>query len=195
VHADSPNLGRPKPESRTQWSILKRGYPGTQILLILRVPHIAPLYSLPGHSFFRKCYKHSQMSPLTMMSPVVSARTDTVRIKRRLPSSSPKKVVLENTIWCIIYLIAPNLQPWTLCLTLLRTLHSTHPLTSILDINLPPRPQLRLMQIEIIHRANPHNLYLREPFANTIHERTARFAEIIRHHLTARNGFRLSECC
>jgi hypothetical protein len=130
-----------------------------------------------------RCY------PLTVMSPVVSARTVTVRIKRRLPPSFPEEIVLENTIRCIIYLIAPNLQLWTLCLILLRALHSTHPPAPILNINLPPRPQLRLMQIEIIHRANPHNLYLREPLADTIHERTARFTEIIRHHLTARNGF------
>jgi hypothetical protein len=91
--------------------------------------------------------------------------------------------------------IEPNLLPCTLCLKLLGALHGTQPTDTVLDKDLTPRLQFRLVQMKIVHRANTQDTPSRERLTDTIHERAAGGAEIVGHQLARGDGARLGVSC
>lgn len=95
-------------------------------------------------------------------------------------------------IWHFQYRIV-QLQLRSLCLNLHRAVDRTQPADAVLDIDLPFRLQLRLVQIEIVHRANAQYAPSRERLADAVHERAAGGAEVVGHALARRNSVRLGE--
>ena len=78
--------------------------------------------------------------------------------------------------------------PTALCLELRGALDGTHPSNPVLDVDLPPRPELRLVQMEIVHRADPQDTPPRKGLAHTVHERAAGATEIVGHQLARGDG-------
>ena len=70
------------------------------------------------------------------------------------------------------------------------TLEPAHP---ILDKLLNPRPELLLMQIEIIHRPNPQHTLPLQPGTHPAHQRPTHRTEVVRHRVARRDGFGLLE--
>lgn len=68
-----------------------------------------------------------------------------------------------------------------------------HPLTPILLKRLNPRLELRLLQREIINRANAWNTHTRRAAAAPVHERAADAAEAIFHVVAGSDGGVLAE--
>lgn len=60
-----------------------------------------------------------------------------------------------------------------------------NPTNTILSILLNPRLQHRLMQMEIIHRTNPHDRLARKPPRDAIHQNPADAAEMVGHGVPA----------
>ena len=78
-------------------------------------------------------------------------------------------------------------------LEFLSPFHPGKPLYPILGILLPPWPQLRLMQTEVVYRADAQDAHSREAFADPIHQRPAVRAEMVRHLVPTADGLRLRE--
>ncbi len=84
-----------------------------------------------------------------------------------------------------------NTRPSPLCLELFDALNGSQPTDTVLDKQLKPRLQLRLVQLEIVHGTKAQDTHSRGP--NTIHERAAGGAEIVGHQLARGDGARLAE--
>jgi hypothetical protein len=89
--------------------------------------------------------------------------------------------------------VAPALLRATHSLNLLEALHWRQPVHSVLHEQLPPRPQLRLMQMEIVHGADAQDAEARERRADAVHERAARRAEVVGHGAARADCARLAE--
>lgn len=72
-------------------------------------------------------------------------------------------------------------------------LTTTSPRGAILDKLLHPRPQRRIMQLEIIHRTNTHDLLARKPGADAVHQRAADGAKVVFHGVARGDGAGLFE--
>lgn len=90
----------------------------------------------------------------------------------------------------IRYNLLLDLRP--LRFNLLHTLNRRNPRRTILYENLPLWSEPGLVQIKIIDGADTQYTLPRKRLSDTIHERAARRAEIIRHHLARGNSVRLT---
>lgn len=102
---------------------------------------------------------------------------------------------LYSTTQCFSYQLIPNQLPQTPSLNLLHALHSAQPTNTILNIDLTPRLQPRLVQTKIVYRANTQDTPSRKRLTNTIHERTTGRAEKVSHQLTRGDRVRLAISC
>jgi hypothetical protein len=81
----------------------------------------------------------------------------------------------------ISFLSYLTLRPIVIPLILLSTYRTTQPTRTILDKLLDLGLQHRLLQVEVVHRANPQDALPGEARADAVHERAARRAEVIGH--------------
>ena len=63
-----------------------------------------------------------------------------------------------------------------------------HPARAILGVYLHSRPQLGLMQVEIIYSSDAQNALSWKGCADTIHERAADITEVVCHGMTRGDG-------
>jgi hypothetical protein len=69
-----------------------------------------------------------------------------------------------------------------------------HPADAILSEDLLLRPQLGFVQVEVVHSADPKNAFAWESLTNTVHQRTARKAEVVGHELARGDSISLTIC-
>lgn len=105
------------------------------------------------------------------------------------PSSSPYQPLGTLTLAPILLstLIITKLKS-TPPNALLNPLHATEPIDPILRKLLDLRLELRLHQVEVVERANPHDVQPREVGAQAVHERAAGLAEVVCHGVVADDG-------
>ena len=78
-------------------------------------------------------------------------------------------------------------------LLLFYTLRSTQPIHPVLRKLLDPRLQLCFVQVEVINRPDPHDELSSETAADSVHQRSARGAEIVCHSVAGIARLVLSE--
>lgn len=81
----------------------------------------------------------------------------------------------------------------TLLLLNAALLATTSPRCTVLYELLDPRPQRRLVQVEIVHGADTHDFLSREAGADAVHQRAAVGAEVVLHRVACGDGAGLLE--
>lgn len=77
-------------------------------------------------------------------------------------------------------------------LNLSSAIHTREPGNTILDELLRPRPQLRLVQVEIVYGADAQDALPGESRADAVHQRPARGTEVVGHGVSRGGGARLA---